>query len=219
MRYQAIAGLTRGQLAELSARVAGVIGDVAAPGGRPPAIGLFRSVAMVVALLRHNLTQDVAGAFFGVSQRTVSRRWDLLRPAIGAALADCVPTPATSSATAPRWSTARRAHLGLDGHPGPVLRQGRVPGMNIQVAAALDGRIAAIGPAPCTAPATTRTPSPHPASRTCWPTLIPPPTSATPAWMASRSSRSGRRPAASSMIPRPLSTPRSARSAPPSSTQ
>jgi hypothetical protein len=149
LRYQAITGLTRGQLAELSARVAGVIGDVAAPGGRPPAIGLFRSVAMVVALLRHNLTQDVAGAFFGVSQPTVSRRWDLLRPAIGAALAGCVPDPReilgngsalVDGTVAPTW----------DWKAIPDLYSGKAgyAGMNIQLAAALDGRIAAIGPAP-----------------------------------------------------------------------
>ena len=148
LRYQAITGLTRGQLAELSARVAGVIGDVAAPGGRPPVIGLFRSVAMVVGLLRQNLTQDVAGAFFGVSQPTVSRRWDLLRPAIGAALAGCVPDPReilgngsalADGTVAPTWDWKAIP---------PVLRQGRVRGMNIQVAAGLDGRVAAIGPVP-----------------------------------------------------------------------
>jgi len=38
---------------------------------------------MMAALMRKNLTQEVAGAIFGVSQPTVSRRWDLLRPLIG----------------------------------------------------------------------------------------------------------------------------------------
>ena len=42
---------------------------------RPIALGLFRSVALVVCLLRKNVTQDFAGAVFGVSQATVSRRW------------------------------------------------------------------------------------------------------------------------------------------------
>ncbi|MFF1497341.1 transposase family protein [Streptomyces sp. NPDC058304] len=32
--------------------------------------------------MRKNLTQEVAGAVFGVSQSTVSRRWDLLRVAV-----------------------------------------------------------------------------------------------------------------------------------------
>ncbi len=56
-------------------------------------MGLFRSVAMVVTLMRKNVTQDFAGAIFGVSQSTVSRRWDLLRPVIGEVLADVVPDP------------------------------------------------------------------------------------------------------------------------------
>ena len=50
--------------------------------GRPYALGLFRSVALVVCLMRKNLTQQFAGAIFGVSQATVNRRWDLLRPLI-----------------------------------------------------------------------------------------------------------------------------------------
>ena len=149
LRYEAITGLTRGQLAELSARVSAVIGNIAAPGGRPAAIGLFRSVTMVAALMRKNLTQDVAGAFFGVSQPTVSRRWDLLRPAIGEALASCVPDPReilgngsvlVDGTVAPTW----------DWKAIPDLYSGKAgyAGMNIQVAAALDGRVAAIGPEP-----------------------------------------------------------------------
>ena len=86
-------GLRPGQLTELAARAAAAIGDVVKPGGGPAVIGLYRSVAMVVALMRTNLTQEVAGGIFGCSQATVSRRWDLLRPVIGRALADCVPDP------------------------------------------------------------------------------------------------------------------------------
>lgn len=73
LRYKAITGLTEGQLSELTARVHEVVGDLSS-GGRPYVLGLFKSVAMVVALMRRNLVQDVAGAFFGVSQPTVSRR-------------------------------------------------------------------------------------------------------------------------------------------------
>jgi hypothetical protein len=85
-------GLTDGQLAELTARVRAIHGDLHS-NGRPYALGLYRSIAMVVALLRKNITQDLAGAIFDVSQSTASRRWDLLRPLIGEALADCVPDP------------------------------------------------------------------------------------------------------------------------------
>ena len=54
---------------------------------------LVPSVVMVVCLIRKNVTQDFAGAVFGVSQATVSRRWDLLRPVIGEVLAEVVPDP------------------------------------------------------------------------------------------------------------------------------
>jgi hypothetical protein len=61
--------------------------------GRPYALGLFRSVALVVCLMRKNLTQQFAGAIFGVSQATVNRRWDLLRPLIAQVLTEFVPDP------------------------------------------------------------------------------------------------------------------------------
>jgi hypothetical protein len=77
LRYKALTGLTTGQLHTLSPRVHAVLGPLVKSGGRPPAVGLFRSVAMVVALMRRNLVQEVAGEIFGCSQSTVSRRWDL----------------------------------------------------------------------------------------------------------------------------------------------
>ena len=83
MRYEAMTGLTDEQLTDLAVRVHSVCADKFVSRGRPIAVGLFRSVAMVVCLMRKNVTQDFAGAVFGVSQPTVSRRWDLLRPVIG----------------------------------------------------------------------------------------------------------------------------------------
>lgn len=73
LRYQAIIGLTDGQLTELAARVSKNIGTLTST-GRPYARGLYRSVALVVTLMRKNAMQDTVGAFFGVSQPTVSRR-------------------------------------------------------------------------------------------------------------------------------------------------
>ena len=73
MRHEAITGLTHGQLIELTARVREEITDVARSGGRPAVIGLFRSVALVVALMRKNLTQEAAGCIFGCSQWAASR--------------------------------------------------------------------------------------------------------------------------------------------------
>ncbi|MEV6731435.1 transposase family protein [Streptomyces sp. NPDC051364] len=75
-------GLDSGQRVLLYGRCAELRGDLVRPGGRPSAIGLYPSVMLVVCLMRKNLTQEVAGAVFGVSQSTVSRRWDLLRVAV-----------------------------------------------------------------------------------------------------------------------------------------
>jgi len=148
--HRALTGLSHGQLAELAARITGVLADVVQPGGAPAVLGLYRSVAMVVTLMRKNLTREVAGAVFGCSQPTVSRRWDLLRPVIGRVLADCVLAPAQVA--------GRNAALLVDGTIAPTwdwkaipdLYSGKAgyPGMNIQVAATLAGEVAAVGPVP-----------------------------------------------------------------------
>jgi hypothetical protein len=148
LRYEAITGLTDGQLTELTARVA-VIVDPLVSAGRPYALGLCRSVAMVVALMRKNITQEFAGAIFGVSQSTVSRRWDLLRPAIGEALAPFVSTPKQA---------AGESTLLVDGTICPTWDWQAIPdlfsgkagyaGINVQIAATLDGRLVAVGAEP-----------------------------------------------------------------------
>lgn len=149
LRYETLTGLSRGQLAELAARVAGVIGDAARPGGRPAVAGLFKSVAMVTALMRTNITQELAGDIFGCSQSTVSRRWDLIRPVIAQVLAACAPTPAeilgkgtalVDSTIAPTW----------DWKAIPDLFSGKAgyAGINMQIAATLAGTVAAVGPVP-----------------------------------------------------------------------
>jgi hypothetical protein len=150
LRYETLTGLSHGQLAELAARVAGLLTDVVRPGGAPAVAGLFKSVAMVVTLMRKNLIQEVTGAVFGCSQPTVSRRWDLLRPVIGQVLAGCVLSPAqvagkgatllADGTVCPTWDWAAIPDL-YSGKAG-------YPGMNIQVAATLDGQVAAVGPVP-----------------------------------------------------------------------
>ena len=92
LRYEAMTGLRGEQLTELVSRVYAARGGEFVSRGRPYALGLFGSVALVVCLMRTNITQAFAGAIFGVSQATVSRRWDLLRPVIAQVLA-----PARSS--------------------------------------------------------------------------------------------------------------------------
>lgn len=150
MRYKTLTGLSAGQLHMLSALVCKEIGSVVEPGGGPAVIGLCDSVAMVVTLMRRNLAQAAAGEIFGCSQPTVSRRWDLIRPVIARVLARFIPDPA---AVIGRGGTAL-----VDGTVCPVwdwnsipdLFSGKAgyPGMNIQIAASLDGEVAAIGPVP-----------------------------------------------------------------------
>jgi hypothetical protein len=149
LRYEAMTGLNNEQLIELVTRVHAAPGAGFASRGRPHALGLFGSVALVVCLLRTNITQAFAGAIFGVSQSTVSRRWDLLRPLIGQALAEFVPHPSevvgagtvlVDGTVCPTW----------DWHHIPDLYSAKAgyPGMNIQIAATLSGRLAAVGAIP-----------------------------------------------------------------------
>lgn len=143
-------GLDGRQLTDLVVRVSAACGDEFVSRGRPVALGLFRSVAMVVCLMRKNVTQEFAGAMFGVSQSTVSRRWDLLRPVIGEVLAAVVPDPReviggggtvlVDGTVCPTW----------DWDAVPDLFSGKVgyPGMNLQIAATLDGALVAVGEIP-----------------------------------------------------------------------
>jgi len=146
LRYET---LSYGQLHELSARIFQRAGDVTRPGGRPAGIGLVRSVAMVVTLMRKNITQEIAGAIFGVSQPAVSRRWDLLRPLIGAVLADCAPHPREIAGTGTLLADGTVCPVwDWSAIPGLFSARAGYPGMNVQVAATLAGQVAAIGPVP-----------------------------------------------------------------------
>jgi len=146
LRYEAMTGLSNEQLTELVTRVHAARGGGFASRGRPYALGLFGSVALVVCLMRTNITQAFAGAIFGVSQPTVSRRWDLLRPLIGQVLAEFVPDPAevvgagtvlVDGTVCPTW----------DWQDIPDLYSAKAgyPGMNIQIAATVGGCLAAVG--------------------------------------------------------------------------
>lgn len=147
MDYEVLTGLSAGQLLVLTARCRELIGDVVRPGGRPPVIDLCRSVGLVVFLMRRNPVQAVAGAVFGVSQPTVSRRWDLLRPVIKKAVAGFIPAPRevlgsgtalVDGTIAPTWDWK---HI-----PDLFSAKEDMAGMNIQVAATLNGDVAAVGP-------------------------------------------------------------------------
>lgn len=149
--YKALTGLTLGQLHQLAVLAREEIGSLTKPGAkRPPAVNLFHSVVLVVALMRRNLVQEAAGEIFGCSQSTVSRRWDLLRPVIGKVLASFVPDPAgvlgragtalVDGTVCPTWD--------WKAVPGLFSGKAGYAGMNVQVAAALNGDVAAIGPLP-----------------------------------------------------------------------
>jgi DDE superfamily endonuclease len=149
LRYEAMTGLRTEQLTELVIRVHAALDGEFVSRGRPFALGLFGSVALVVCLLRTNITQAFAGAIFGVSQATVSRRWDLLRPVIAEVLAPAVPRPGqvigqgtvlVDGTVCPTWDWR---HV-----PDLYSAKAGYPGMNIQIAASLDGRLAAVGPMP-----------------------------------------------------------------------
>jgi hypothetical protein len=209
-------GLTDGQLTELVARVCEAGGQFSSR-GRPYVLGLFGSVAMVVALMRKNITQEFAGAIFGVSQPTVSRRWGLLRPLIGQVLAEFVPDPAqvigkgtvlVDGTVCPTWD--------WKAIPDLFSAKAGYPGMTIQVAASLDGRLAAIG-------ATLVPGARHDAYAASglarsWATSTPPPTSATSASTASIPCPSANFPALTSIPPKPNSTPPCPKFEPPSNT-
>jgi hypothetical protein len=144
-------GLTAGQLAMLTLLAYREIGSLVKPGAKkPPAVGLRDSITMVVMLMRRNVTQEFAGAMFGCSQATVSRRWDLLRPVIAKVLRPYIPgpaqvvgrhgTPLADGTICPTW----------DWKAVPDLYSGKAKycGMNVQIACNLNGDVAAIGPVP-----------------------------------------------------------------------
>jgi hypothetical protein len=149
LRYEAMTGPDCRQLSDLVARVHESCGHRFASRGRPVCLGLFRSVAMVVCLMRKNLTQDFAGAIFGIGRSTVSRRWDLLRPVIGEVLAAVVPDPREILGRDPSWSTPPSARPGTGRTcRGSTRRRPATRGVNRQIAATLDGDLVAVGEVP-----------------------------------------------------------------------
>ena len=148
LRYETMTGLSDERITELVARVHAVGGGFSSR-GRRPVLGLFRSVALVVCLMRKNITQRFAGGIFGVGQATVSRRWDLLRPLIGQVLAEFVPDPrdVVGAGTVLVDGTVCPTGDWRD-VPDPYSAKAGHAGMTIQIAATMRGRLAAVGPIP-----------------------------------------------------------------------
>jgi hypothetical protein len=84
-------GLSDDQLDLLIERATARCGSWQPPRGRRRALGFAVAVTMTVVALRHNLSQALLGAFFNVSQPTVSRVVRSLAAVVGAAAAEGMP--------------------------------------------------------------------------------------------------------------------------------
>ena len=139
-------GLERVQVDSLVAAVAQEVPFWSA--GRPFAPGLYRSVLIVLVLLRQNPVQRFVAAIFDTSQSTVSRRLNALRGPVTDALAGLVPVPA---------EIAGSSTVVIDGTLAPTsewqhredLYSGKHKrcGFNLQVACLLDGTLVGVGTA------------------------------------------------------------------------
>lgn len=70
MDYYSLTGLTVGQLTALALLVHKEIGSLAKPNAKkPPVVGLRDSIAMIVMLMRRNVTQAFAGGIFAAASR------------------------------------------------------------------------------------------------------------------------------------------------------
>lgn len=146
MRYQSTTGLDYDRIQELVARIHQVLASSDRRSGRPPALGLYRSVLLTLVLLRQNLAQTVAADWFGVSQPTVSRIFRRLAPLIGQVL--CLHTPPLPEALAGRVVLVDGALIPTDDHASHrkpnYNSKHRQAGMTVQVLAALDGTLLAV---------------------------------------------------------------------------
>ncbi|MEU8837315.1 transposase family protein, partial [Streptomyces sp900116325] len=139
-------------MTELVARVHAALGrDGLVSHGRPYALGLYRSVLLVLFILRQNPVQHVVAELFGCSQSTVSRRLALLGPVLEQVLAEFIPDPAEASrgrvvlvdgTLVTTWDWACRSTELFNG-------KHRDTGFNLQIAATLGGDLIAVSaPAP-----------------------------------------------------------------------
>jgi hypothetical protein len=138
-------GFTRDQVVELCAQVHAA-NEVAAEPEKviwPPILGLFKSVVVTLTYLRRNRVQAEIGEAFGVSQSTISRAITAITPLLDKALRLFVPTAdelhdnahyVVDGTLLPCWSWAS--------HPQLYSGKHKTTGMNVQVAATLDGQLA-----------------------------------------------------------------------------
>ena len=134
-------GLSRDSIVDLCALI--IQDTTGADREWPPILGLFKSVMVTLTYLRRNRVQAEIGETFGVSQSTISRAVSALTPLVDRALRGCVPTAeeldektyyVVDGTLLPCWSWASRPELYSGKH--------KTTGMNVQVAATLDGHLA-----------------------------------------------------------------------------
>jgi hypothetical protein len=146
LRYQSTTGLDHDGIQELVARIHQVVGTTQRRTGRPPALGLYRSVLLTLVLLRQNLTQTLAADWFGVSQATVSRIFRRFAPLLGQVT--CLHTPSLPEALRGRVILVDGALIPTSDHASHrkanFNAKHRRPGMTVQVLATLDGTLLAV---------------------------------------------------------------------------
>jgi hypothetical protein len=87
MREEYITGLSDADFIELVGRVREVLESRSSNMGRPELNLIVEQCEMTLMMLRHNMTQEMVGGLYGVSQPTVSRVKDRIEPIIDEVLA------------------------------------------------------------------------------------------------------------------------------------
>ena len=92
MQYKYMTGLEETEIGELVERIETILDEHGLAtawqhNGRKPVLDLFDQVVLTLASLRTNITQELAGAWFGVSQPTVSVIKSRIEPLLDQALA------------------------------------------------------------------------------------------------------------------------------------
>lgn len=142
MRYEYTTGLTCEEMADLVARVRDLVPARSAR-CRPPALGLFKQVAVVLTLMRQNLVQGVVADMFHVSQPTVSRIWRSMRGYLLVALEGTGISLAQAVASRPLLVDGTYVRTGNRRASGKELYSGKrgCQCVSVQVACDLSGRL------------------------------------------------------------------------------
>lgn len=151
-------GLSQEQLELLIDRVAEQVGTWQPARGRQRALGLAAAVTMTLCWLRHNLPQALLGAFYGISQPTVSRLLASLRELVRQAATEGMPGLADTAPEEPVLLDGTLLPTGQrSGQQGQALYSGKRhrAGMNVQVIGDRCGRLVEVSDPP-QGPCTTR---------------------------------------------------------------